>query len=188
VVVLQTKQNLRRIVAGIDPSLGGAAVAVSPVGAKASGVVINLFAAGPPCKTIRGRIARWVAHSHNICDQLYKKPKPDLVVIEGYSFGSRGQAILDLAEFGGILRREMIALGFNVIEISPSELKKFITGKGNANKTEMVATMARQYGVSYKTNDEYDALGLNMMGQCYLDRTLCKNAVQKTLISKLKSE
>lgn len=48
--------------------------------------------------------------------------------------------------------------------ISPKELKKFATGKGNASKIEVATAIARRFGVDYKGDDNlYDAYGLARM-------------------------
>ena len=60
--------------------------------------------------------------------------------IEGFSFGSKGQSMLDLVLFQGILRYELINGGYNVIFVPPKSLKKLFSGKGNASKDEMVNT------------------------------------------------
>jgi len=56
--------------------------------------------------------------------------------IEGYSYGSRGNAFIDLIAFNSVLRNKLYNRFGNVSVFSPSQIKKH-AGKGNANKLMM---------------------------------------------------
>lgn len=56
-------------------------------------------------------------------------------------------------------------LGRPVVEVSPTSLKKYATGKGNAGKDQVLAAVVRRYAdVDVAGNDEADALVLAAMG------------------------
>lgn len=57
------------------------------------------------------------------------------IFIEGYSFGSKGQAIFQIAENCGILKYRLKQYDYKILV--PSVIKKFATGKGNADKQKM---------------------------------------------------
>lgn len=57
--------------------------------------------------------------------------------IEGYSFGSRGASLTQIAENGGILRYLLWKADIEFNEIAPSSIKKMATGRGNAKKPDM---------------------------------------------------
>jgi len=57
------------------------------------------------------------------------------IFIEGYSYGSKGQAIFQIAENGGILKYRLKEYDYKILV--PSVIKKFATGKGNADKQKM---------------------------------------------------
>ncbi len=57
------------------------------------------------------------------------------IIMEGLSFGSKGNATRDLAILMGTIQARL--KGFPVI-VPPPTLKKFATGNGKANKEEMV--------------------------------------------------
>jgi len=63
------------------------------------------------------------------------------IAIEGLSFGSAGNSLLDLAHATGILKTHLYHSEFSVpgsfYVFSPSELKKAIGAKGNANKVDI---------------------------------------------------
>ena len=63
--------------------------------------------------------------------------KPDAIIIEGYSFGSRGRCLTQLAELRGVLKYFFYINNIKWLEIAPKSLKKFTTGNGNADKEAM---------------------------------------------------
>lgn len=68
------------------------------------------------------------------------------VVMEGYSMGGqRGSAGVGqmLGELGGVIRVALHEAEVPWLEVPPSTLKKFATGKGNANKSAMGLAAAR---------------------------------------------
>jgi crossover junction endodeoxyribonuclease RuvC len=81
----------------------------------------------------------------------------DLVVIEGYSFGSKGRSVFDIAELGGCVRFLLYRLGIPWVDVSPSTLKKYATGKGNSPKDAMIAAAIRRFGFAGCDNNEADA-------------------------------
>lgn len=99
----------------------------------------------------------------NCIEQLLKKHQPSVVVIEGYSFGSKGRSVFDLGEIGGIVRYELKKLGVKYFEVPPPTLKKYITGNGRADKIEMQAAVLNRYGVNLSDDNENDAFCLAAM-------------------------
>ena len=85
--------------------------------------------------------------------------------IEGYSFGSRGSAVFDVAELGGIVRWHLHTLGYEYRIVSPSSLKKAATGKGNADKGAMLAAAIRKHGYEGSDHNEADAIHLAHYGE-----------------------
>lgn len=90
--------------------------------------------------------------------------KPSIVLVEGYAFASRGGMQTDRVEYGGLLRWHILKAGFALYEVVPTTLKKWATGAGIGDKTAVVAQITKRYGVTFKTNDEYDAYALARMG------------------------
>lgn len=82
------------------------------------------------------------------------------VIIEGYSFGSRGRALFQLGELGGVIRYELFKLGIEIKEIPPTSLKKFITGKGNAKKEEVLEGVNKKTNLNLKDHNQADAVAL----------------------------
>ena len=62
----------------------------------------------------------------------------EVIAIEGYAFGTRGRALFNIAENGGILKYRLRNLGISLLLPSPAEIKKFATGNGTAKKVAMI--------------------------------------------------
>lgn len=93
---------------------------------------------------------------------------PDLVVLEGYSFASKGRAVVSIGELGGVIRLALHHIGVAWVEVPPSNLKKWATGKGNAGKEEVLAAAIRRLDYQGHSHDEADALWLlHMAGHHY---------------------
>jgi len=84
----------------------------------------------------------------------------NLVLIENYSFGSRGQAVFSIGEMGGVVRVALAEAGHTVVEVAPASLKKSVCGKGNASKDEVLAAAIRRLNYQGYDHNEADALAL----------------------------
>lgn len=89
----------------------------------------------------------------------------DVLVLEGYSFGSQGRAVYQIGELGGVIRFEAFVLGTPVVEIPPSTLKKYATGRGNAPKDAMIAAAIQRFAFHGSDNNEADAYMLWAMAR-----------------------
>lgn len=101
----------------------------------------------------------------------YRDP---LVLIEGYSFGSKGRAVFDLGELGGVVRFTFWETGVKFIDVPPSTLKILATGKGNAGKMEVVVAARDRLNLDTTNDNEADArwlreLGLQLHGEGTVD-------------------
>lgn len=89
--------------------------------------------------------------------------KPYKIIIEGYGF-ARTQNLIPLIEVGTVVRYTLYEQGFSYIEVPPTSLKKFVTGKGNVKKEMMLKEVYKRWNIDCDTNDEADAVGLAYMG------------------------
>jgi len=81
------------------------------------------------------------------------------VFIEGYSFGSKGQAIFQIAENCGILKYRLQELNIKYETIVPSVIKKFATGKGNADKDMMYNSFYKETKMNLKKIFDTEKVG-----------------------------
>jgi crossover junction endodeoxyribonuclease RuvC len=99
----------------------------------------------------------------DIRDQILQLlPTSSLVAIESFSMGSRGRAVFQLGGLGWLVRADLYENHISYIDVTPAELKKFTTGKGNAKKDVMMREVYKRWGVNVDTSDEADAFALAM--------------------------
>lgn len=88
--------------------------------------------------------------------------------IEGYAYSAKG-AVFNLGELGGVLRLALYKRGIPTIEVPPTYLKKFMTGKGTSPKNLMLKEAYKTYGVDIDDDNECDAFALALVAQQYFD-------------------
>ena len=93
-------------------------------------------------------IERFTNISSWALDIIHKHKKDTAkVFIEGYSFGSKGQAVFQIAENCGILKyRLQLSPSILYDTVVPSVVKKFASGKGNADKQLMYNSFLNHTG------------------------------------------
>ena len=117
----------------------------------------NIF--GYEIKDYKTPIERFTNISTWALDIIHKhKEDTAKVFIEGYSFGSKGQAVFQIAENCGILKyRLQMSPSILYDTIVPSVVKKHASGKGNADKQLMYD--------SFKEHTKQDLLKMFDMGK-----------------------
>lgn len=116
----------------------------------------------PGSRTGMARLA-WIRDSVAGLADLPGVCAVDLVVIEGYSYASKGASVVDIGEMGGVVRLMLWERQIPYVEVAPSSLKMFATGKGNAGKDDVLAEAIRRLGYAGSSKDEADALWLRAM-------------------------
>jgi len=81
------------------------------------------------------------------------------VYIEGYSFGSKGQAVFQIAENCGILKYRLQEFGIHYDTVVPSVVKKGATGKGNADKDLMYESFSKETNTDLKKIFDVQKIG-----------------------------
>ena len=97
-----------------------------------------------------------------------KLGRVDLVLIEGYSFGSM-QGREAAGELGGAVRMAILKRGIPLAEVPPTSLKKYVTGKGNAQKNEVMMFCLKKWGYQAPDDNAADAFALAHLAQDYVD-------------------
>ncbi len=81
--------------------------------------------------------------------------KDDFIVIEGFGFAT--QQGIQLGGIGWGIRMALARRGIKYIEASPSQVKKFCTGKGNAAKDAMIIPLYKHWGFEHSSDNVRDA-------------------------------
>lgn len=98
-----------------------------------------------------------------IADEIINKLKieTDIICIENFSYNSVGKALDFQYGLGWLIRENLYKSGFKYYDVSPSGLKKFATGKGNASKKTMVAPIEKRWGYKHPSDNVTDAFVLS---------------------------
>jgi len=100
------------------------------------------------------QISDWVFDTLNESFHTHQQ-----VYIEGYSFGSKGQAVFQIAENCGILKYRLQELKVPYETIVPSVVKKGATGKGNADKDLMYESFCKDTNTNLKKVFDVEKIG-----------------------------
>jgi len=129
----------------------------------------------------------------DLSDQIVKlinqtcKSEEVKIMIEGFSFGSRGKAVSTQYGIGWAIRTLLVESLLEYTEISPSALKKFATGKGNCKKEDMILPIYKRWGFQNDSDNIRDAYVLAQIGR-YLDGHAEPTKFQEEVLKKLRGE
>jgi len=101
---------------------------------------------------IRSMLSGYSNQLHNI----------KMIAIEDYAMRAMGRTF-HIGELGGVVRLLLWRLQYPYIEIAPTQLKSFVTGKGagdGASKEMMILQVFKQWNFEVSNNDVADAFGL----------------------------
>ena len=91
--------------------------------------------------------------------KIYDSYRPDHIAMEGYGFMTRGRGF-ELGELGGVIKVTFSELGNPPIIVHPSHLKKFVTGKGNCDKSLVLMHIYKKYNIEFNDNNIADSYGI----------------------------
>ena len=91
---------------------------------------------------------------------------PALVILEAYAPNPRNmKTIITQVEVGTVIKQILFRERFPWVEVKPSTLKKWTTGKGNADKEGMAKAVKQRWSLATWSHDIVDAFALAQMGQ-----------------------
>ncbi|CAM5794693.1 hypothetical protein [Brevibacillus borstelensis] len=94
----------------------------------------------------------------SLIDEIVDHLRPnDVVCIEGFAFGAQGQGVDFQYGLGHGIRMALYRRGRQYIEVNPTSVKKFATGKGNTKKDEMVLPIFKRWGFEHPSDNVRDA-------------------------------
>lgn len=117
----------------------------------------------------------------------FMPPTCAMVVIESYATCRQSNTANKLGELGGLLRWMLLRKCDQIIEVPPTRLKKFVTGKGNSQKSVMIKHVDKRWGFDTESDDEADAFGLARLGGCLLGYWEPENNAQREVIEAIRA-
>jgi hypothetical protein len=106
-------------------------------------------------------------------------PRSATIFIEDYSFGSKGKTF-HIAENAGLVKHKLWRLGHSIHPIPPTVIKKFATGKGNADKTLMHQSFVIETGFDLMTIYQPKSMNVGSPAGDIVDSYyICKYGVEK---------
>lgn len=119
-------------------------------------------------------IADWAIEILKDCKQ---------VSLEGYAYSATGK-VFHIAENTGVLKYKLFQEGIPVTIIPPTEVKKFGSGKGNADKTMMHQAFLKETGIDLKSIMTPDKRDVTSPVSDVIDAYyICKKAHEDMLMS-----
>lgn len=88
----------------------------------------------------------------------------DLVIVEGFSFAGKFNNSFQY-ELGTVYRMMLYKHDIAFVEVPPTTLKKFITGKGNSKKDMILLGVYKNWDFDPTDDNEADAYGLAQFGR-----------------------
>jgi len=140
---------------GIDISLNGTGI-VSLNEAKE--VLLHKLITSKPKDQIEPRL---IGIRDNIITHINNETSN--VCIEGLSYASVGNSNAELAAIHYLVRIYLYEQNIDFKIITPAQLKKFVTGKGNSKKSLMIKNVYKNFGFDTEDDNIADAFGLAMM-------------------------
>lgn len=162
-----------QVVLGIDPSL------------TSSGFVVLLdtdMVERMAFQSKRSGVPRLLEIEQKAVD-LINKYAPSMIAIETCFAGIRGGTAIALGELSGILRTAIYRKGNGWIDVAPAQVKKFATGKGVADKDQMLMQVYKRWSIEFRTHDEADAYVLAQIARAVLDGTDGLTQFQKEVVA-----
>ena len=151
-------------------------------------VQTRTVASKPLGGTLAARRQRITTHAANVTGGVLAEwvDDADLVLIEGPSYGSKGSAVFDLAGLWWEVVRIVRAMDRPLVEISPSAVKKFATGKGTADKVAVAVAVSKLWpDVDAKNDNEWDALALAHIGAAHLGLAVPSRAHHASVLDRI---
>lgn len=172
------------LIVGIDPSLTSTGIVVL----RGDEVVLAETIKTKPNSPLIHR----VSVIYSTIASIIEETAPDLIVIEGFSYGSKGRAVFDIAYLGWRIREELERLrkqaGIPWMNIPPAQLKKFATGKGTSNKEVILQQVYKRWGFETSDNNIADAFVLAKIGQAYSGELGGLTVFQEDVLKVLRKE
>jgi len=114
--------------------------------------------------------------------------KVDLVAIESTFLMAKRPASAVISVLGMLMREELVRRKIKYVDVAPSQLKKFITGSGKAEKEKIMMCVLESWGLKTADNNQADAIVLAKIAMAMKDSKMQLTGAQADVIGKLKGK
>jgi len=133
---------------------------VEVAGSRLKPILINTIA--PPGRLGR---ARRISEIFRTLAEIFRQHRPSTVFLERAFFGKNAQSALAVGEARGMVAVAAGQVGAEIVDLSPMEAKKAVTGKGDADKILVRRMVERILDVKIEGQlDSSDAAALAVAG------------------------
>ena len=108
-------------------------------------------------------------------------PDGAIVMIEGFSFGSKGKGVSTQYGVGFSIRFALVGRNIPYFEPTPSQVKKFASGKGNTSKDNLIIPLLRHWNFVDPSDNVRDAYILARMSMALKKDTLLTKYQQEVM-------
>jgi Holliday junction resolvasome RuvABC endonuclease subunit len=128
----------------------------------------------------------WLAERlESVFEFANESPGSRWLFIENYAFASKLNREA-LGEWGGIIRVRAYEHGWRVVPVSIQMLKKYVTGSGAAEKSQMMMQVLKRWGHEASDDNNADAYALMRFGLDYVRSTVGTLQVSKEKAAQFK--
>ena len=178
------------ITIGIDQSLTGTGVIVLINGHVYKHTTITTNSS----ENLIDRVGLIRKRINSIVNQVAKLSADDkqvIVAIEGFSFASRGRSVFDIGYLGWRIKEDLRNMENSKLlkywlDVPPTVVKKFATGKGNAPKELILQQVYKRWDEEFSDNNQADAFVLAKIAEAYEDKSLILTAFQQEAIESVR--
>jgi Holliday junction resolvasome RuvABC endonuclease subunit len=110
----------------------------------------------------------------------------DMVAVEGLSYGSHTPSALERAGLWHLVAHGLWKRGIKSASIPPTVLKKYVAGKGTAEKSIMIREVYRRWNIMAANDNESDGAGLVMIARGIMGCADIRTADQDKILAKLR--
>ena len=141
---------------GIDPSLSGTGIA------QADGLLLTVKTHAKPGRK-NNRLQAIHKAAFDAAGGGHWAGKPALVMVEDLPTHAKSAGLTGQAQ--GVVRLGLVDAGVSMMFLAPATLKKFATGKGNADKAAMIAAWNEKAHAKVTDDNQADAAWLRQYGR-----------------------
>jgi len=119
---------------------------------------------------------------------ILDKYNPAIVVMESVAMSARNTTALSQLCGLNYMIRDVAYKNWKVVMITPTGLKKFITGKGNCQKDLILLETYKRYKISFNNNNSADSHAMARVGEAIINPEIKKTKSQEEVLETLKKQ